>query len=264
MKIKFEKYHGTGNDFIMIDIRNHAISGRPDKIAQLCNRQLGIGADGMIFLDNSIHQDFAMRYFNADGKEGSMCGNGGRCIAAFASKNGIINDKASFEAVDGVHQASIVSKEGRLYQVDLSMQEVRSGRWGKDDIHLDTGSPHLVCLRHNIEHMDVYSIGKKLRYDARFGEEGSNVNFIEEKDGILHIRTYERGVENETLSCGTGVTAAAIAWAIREEVAGPLSIKSRGGLLKVAYKKDGEIFTDVVLSGPAEFVFSGEIEIQQL
>lgn len=261
MQIAFEKYQGTGNDFIIIDIRNHAIPSSVDTVAALCDRHFGIGADGLILLDNSDGFDFKMRYFNADGLEASMCGNGGRCIVAFAHKHGIIREETSFLAVDGEHHAEIRSHEGSLYQVRLKMQDVESSHWNSNEIFLQTGSPHLVQICQDIVHKDIKSDGKSLRYDPRFGDEGTNVNFIEEKEGHLHIRTYERGVEDETLSCGTGATAAAIGWAIKQQTNSPIDLHSKGGKLQISFTKEDKMFKEVFLSGPAEFVFSGKIEI---
>jgi diaminopimelate epimerase len=261
MKLSFSKYHGTGNDFIIVDIRNRAIQLDTDSIAHFCHRRYGIGADGLILLDKSAEYDFSMRYFNADGKESSMCGNGGRCITAFANRLGIIDKETTFEAVDGIHHASILSKDNEIYVVKLQMSDVAKNTWNEDDIFLDTGSPHLVKVCSNLDNLDVDTHGRRIRHHDRFLPEGTNVNFIEEKGDTLFIRTYERGVESETLSCGTGVTAAALAWALRAHVESPVQLKSKGGGLTVYFNKTGDSFTDVYLEGPAAFVFTGEIEI---
>jgi len=261
MRIVFEKYHGTGNDFIMLDIRNHAIQESPDIIAQMCDRHFGIGADGLIMLNNAAKSDFSMRYFNADGHESSMCGNGGRCITAFAKRLGMINNECIFDAIDGTHRAIILSQAGNVYEVSLQMADVEVSSWEEGGLFLDTGSPHFIQLREGIEKIDVDLEGRKLRNDPMFSPGGANVNFIEEKDGILHIRTYERGVEAETLSCGTGVTAAALAWAIRHQLEGPVKLQSPGGQLKVHFNKTDGHFSDIFLEGPATYVYSGEIEI---
>jgi len=261
MKIPFEKYHGTGNDFILIDIRNHAIQPGSDIIAHLCDRNFGIGADGLIMLDVSEDLDFIMRYFNADGREASLCGNGGRCITAFASRLGLIKNEALFKAVDGIHHASIISMAGNEWLISLKMADVEAPVWVEDAVFLDTGSPHLVNICKGLLSMDVYKDGGKLRNAPHFGPSGTNVNFIEEIDGLLNIRTYERGVEAETLSCGTGVTAAAIGWAVRNNLSSPLPIRARGGDLEVSFERKGNEFTNIKLQGPASFVFSGLIEI---
>jgi len=261
MRISFEKYHGTGNDFIMVDIRNHAIPEDADRIARLCHRRYGVGADGLIMLGRSESYDFSMRYFNADGREGSMCGNGGRCITAFAHQLGFILNETAFEAIDGPHKASILSHSDNNYQVRLQMADVKISAWTGDEIFLDTGSPHLVKQCRNINDIDINKLGKQIRNEKRFSPEGTNVNFIEEKDGKLFIRTYERGVEAETLSCGTGVTASALAWALRKQIPGPVSLQTMGGTLLVHFSQLTDIFTDIYLEGPAIRSFSGDIEI---
>lgn len=261
MKLVFSKYHGTGNDFIMVDIRNRAIPEDADIIAYLCHRRLGIGADGLILLDSSAEHDFSMRYFNSDGHESTMCGNGGRCITAFARQLGIIEMEASFEAIDGLHHAKILKEEKHLTDVRLHMKDVEATRWNEDEIFLNTGSPHLVKLCSNLEQLDVNAHGRRIRNEGRFSPGGVNVNFIEEKDGSLHIRTYERGVEEETLSCGTGVTAAALAWAIRKHILGPVHFITMGGDLTVHFNKKEDFFSEIFIEGPASYVYSGEIEI---
>lgn len=261
MKIAFEKYHGTGNDFIIIDIRNHAIPPTSDIIAHLCDRRFGIGADGLIMLHVSEGHDFGMRYFNADGNESTLCGNGGRCITAFARNLGIVETKASFSAADGIHNAEILSVEGKVSQVSLGMADVETSVWDGDSIFLDTGSPQLVNICSGLHTFDVYNKGKELRHDPLYGPSGTNVNFIEDLNGKLSIRTYERGVEDETLSCGTGVTAAAIGWAIKNDIPSPVQLHARGGILNVSFKRVEKVFTDIRLEGPATFVFSGHIDI---
>lgn len=261
MNVQFEKYHGTGNDFILVDIRNHAIPSTTDIIVHLCDRHYGIGADGLIMLGNSDSSDFSMRYFNADGLEASFCGNGGRCVAAFAQGLGIIKKEARFTAADGEHRAVIMHVAKTIYTVSLEMSDVVPSCWTDDHIVLETGSPHLIMLSEGIQTMDVFREGRKIRNDPRFAPDGINVNFIEHIDNSLHIRTYERGVEDETLSCGTGVTAAAIAWAIKYKKASPIVLQARGGSLKVHFLSGKDKFTEIRLEGPAEYVFSGNIEI---
>ncbi|MEN8224928.1 MAG: diaminopimelate epimerase [Bacteroidota bacterium] len=261
MNIPFEKYHGTGNDFIIIDIRHHAIPDDPEMIGLLCDRHYGIGADGLIMLSASAGNDFRMRYFNADGREASLCGNGGRCIAAFAHKHGIIKEEAHFTAADGDHSAYVLAKKGNTYTVSLEMQDVKIAHWKDGHIFLDTGSPHLVKECEGLSTLDVFTEGKKLRHAPTFAPEGTNVNFVEEAEGVLNIRTYERGVEDETLSCGTGVTATAIARAIRDDLGSPVHVKAIGGTLKVSFIRTDTHFTSIKLEGPAEFVFKGEVEI---
>jgi len=261
MRIAFDKYHGTGNDFVMLDVRNQSIPEDPGTIAYLCHRRFGIGSDGLIMLGKSKEYDFSMRYFNSNGKEASMCGNGGRCIIAFANKLGIINDKAVFEAVDGIHRAHILANDGNTSIVKLQMGDVAGSEWNDDEIFLDTGSPHLVKLTSNLKELDVNTVGRHLRVQERFGPEGTNVNFIEKGGNGLHIRTYERGVESETYSCGTGATAAALAWSLKDDAESPVNLECLGGTLRVHFERTGTDFKDIYLEGPAERVFSGEIEI---
>lgn len=258
MNLHFKKYQGTGNDFIMIDNRSGSFSAYDDyqRIAKLCDRKFGIGADGFIILENVENYDFRMIYYNADGREGSMCGNGGRSIVAFAHDLGVISDSCKFIAVDGEHEASI--QDGI---VSLDMNDVSSIENGDGFFYLDTGSPHYVRFVDNVADFDVFSEGKSVRYNNRFKEIGTNVNFVEKIDGQnLFVRTYERGVENETLSCGTGVTACAIA-AMVQGLPGTLKIKTLGGNLSVsAVKTSDDRYSNIKLIGPANFVFSGEIE----
>ncbi|CAL65602.1 diaminopimelate epimerase [Christiangramia forsetii] len=260
MKLKFYKYQGTGNDFVMIDNRDKEVSKNDTKlINHLCDRKFGIGADGLILLENSEdpEDDFKMVYFNADGNESSMCGNGGRCLVAFANFLGIIKDSARFTAIDGVHKASI---EGDV--VSLKMQNVESISENEDFIFLDTGSPHHILFTENVNKVDIKKEGSAIRYSERYkANNGTNVNFVEAiaKD-TFSVRTYERGVEDETLSCGTGVTAVALA-AFKSSKTNSNKVKlvTPGGKLSVSFKETEKGFSDVWLSGPAEFVFKGEI-----
>lgn len=260
MEIKFHKYHGTGNDFIIIDSRdiNEAFFDTR-KVKNLCNRHFGVGADGLILLLFSEEVDFHMKYFNSDGKEGTMCGNGGRCITAFAKRNGLIDGEAKFTGIDGQHKAYI-NKDNTI---NLKMINVIPVKKLKDGDLIETGSRHFVQHHENIENIDVYREGKKIRFEHRFGNEGTNVNFIKPTDTGIYIRTYERGVENETLSCGTGAVAAAIS-AYHNQLTDKSSYKvfTKGGELEVSFtpNSDGS-FSDVWLKGPAEFVFDGSIEL---
>ncbi len=257
MTIPFYKYQGTGNDFILIDNRQTVWSKKDAKLVKsLCDRRFGIGADGLIFLENDDLSAFKMVYFNADGNEGSMCGNGGRCTVAFAKYLGIITDKATFTAVDGLHEATI---DGN--RVSLQMQDVSEIRIKPNSIFLDTGSPHHVQLVKELGDFDVYKEGKKLRYGL-YGKSGSNINFVEQLDNaIFSVRTYERGVEDETLSCGTGVTAVALAMhKTGKTKANAVTVKTQGGDLNVEFEQDGGGYTNIYLIGPTEKVFKGEIE----
>lgn len=262
MLIPFHKYHGAGNDFIIIDGRNFVISDFSAKrVNFLCDRHFGIGADGLILLTETKKADFKMIYFNSDGKEGSMCGNGGRCITAFAEKLGIIKNSTEFTGIDGLHQAKILGKG----QYSLKMIDVNKVERLADGYLIDTGSKHFIKFKKDIQDMDVYTDGKLIRYQGRFGDDGTNVNFIEyQNDNNISIRTYERGVENETLACGTGSVAAAIITHLNyPSESKSYTINAPGGKLQVDFKiDDGVSFYDIWLSGPAEFVFAGEIEVE--
>lgn len=261
MKLDFYKYQGTGNDFIMLNGQSkHFTMPSEKQIRTLCHRQFGIGADGLIAIIKSKKADFEMVYFNADGKPGSMCGNGGRCTIAFAKKLGLIKNKTSFLAYDGLHEGKI-SDNG---SVTLKMNDVMGIQQLGNDFELNTGSPHYITFKKDIALIDVFTEGKKIRYNSVYKQKGINVNFVEVFNKELHVRTYERGVENETLSCGTGVTAAAIAFAQLEKKKEEykINIITPGGKLKVNFKtKDHNSFTTIFLIGPAEQVYKGQINI---
>ncbi len=260
MLIQFSKYQGTGNDFILIDNRQKKIN--KDKITEivqkLCNRRFGIGADGLMLLENHEKYDFEMDYYNSDGSGGTMCGNGGRCIVAFAKKNKIIVNNTKFIASDGLHEALIDNQNW----VQLKMTDVGEIEESSNHFFLNTGSPHYVDFSKNIEKLNVYEEGRKIRYNERFTTDGTNVNFATWDGKILHVKTYERGVENETLSCGTGVVASAISSVIhyKTENNKPIKIKTKGGNLQVRFKKTNNSFSDIWLEGSATFVFTGQIE----
>lgn len=259
MEIRFSKYQGAGNDFILIDDRAGQIRPDTDLFNRLCNRRFGIGADGLMLVRDHPEFDFEMHYFNADGREGSMCGNGGRCIALFARDLGITGSETHFLAVDGPHRASIAGE-----QVSLEMKDVdRIERSGSDFI-LDTGSPHYVRMENDLENLDVVGQGRAIRYNERFRGQGINVNFVQPVADRFAVRTYERGVENETFACGTGVTAVALAMAVKERLYGDqhITLQARGGTLSVRFTRTGEqSFSGVYLIGPASFVYRGEIFI---
>ncbi len=262
MNIPFYKYHGAGNDFILTDNRDGGFPVGKALIARLCTRHTGVGADGLILLENSREADFAMRYFNADGGESTMCGNGGRCIAAFAKKLGMIGQKTRFEAVDGNHEAEILHSEKNTMQVSLRMQDVDHLTFSNGHVILNTGSPHFVKFVDDVDEIDVDSEGRRIRYDSEFAPGGINVNFVRRTGSGLMIRTYERGVENETLACGTGTVASALAAArLFSGLRNPVEVNTRGGILKVKFEKHGEGYTNVYLEGPAVFVFEGKIPI---
>lgn len=256
--LKFYKYQGTGNDFVLIDNRDLMFPKNRETIAKLCDRRFGIGGDGLILLENddSRTSDFKMVYYNSDGNESTMCGNGGRCIVAFAYFLDIFEDTCTFNAIDGLHEASI---EGTL--VRLKMSDVNNISRDGEDWVLNTGSPHYVKYVEDLEDFEVYKRGYEIRNSATYAAEGINVNFVEKQnDGSLFVRTYERGVEDETYSCGTGVTAAALTF-MQDQIIENLKVKVLGGNLSVSAKQNGESFTDIWLEGPAQQVFSGKIKL---
>lgn len=261
MQLTCYKYQGTGNDFVIIDNREKNISLSTEQVRLLCDRRFGIGADGLMLLELEPGIDFKMVYFNSDGRESSMCGNGGRCITAFAKSLGIISSEAKFLAIDGMHEAKIAEDF-----VSLKMNDVRQMEVGEDFFFLNTGSPHYVKFVNNLDSFNVYEEGRKIRYSNRFKEEGTNVNFVERRDHELFVRTYERGVENETLSCGTGVTAVALVagfkgWSTDKH---SCRIKTPGGNLNVKFEKVLEsTFYNIWLEGPATFVFKTEIDLEE-
>jgi diaminopimelate epimerase len=260
MTIPFYKYQGTGNDFILIDDREGAFSALTQpQIAQLCDRRFGIGADGLILLQVQEGYDFKMKYFNADGNESTMCGNGGRCIVRFAFDLKIIENTTLFIAIDGPHDAQV---EGNI--IKLKMKDVNDVRHIDDYFILNTGSPHYVTLVNDADAVNVFFEGKKVRNSPAFKSEGINVNFVEQQENGIKVRTYERGVENETYSCGTGVVASAIVNSLNKSLEGNhlISVTTLGGNLSVALNKHDNRFSDVWLNGPAAFVFKGEVVIQ--
>ena len=256
MIIEFYKYHGTGNDFIMIDDRNNEFDINDNGlIAALCERRMGIGADGLILLRNHEVLDFEMIYFNADGKASSMCGNGGRCIIAFAEMLEIINNEANFMAIDGEHRGKRI--EGEIF---LQMKDVNKVQKFSGGLVLDTGSPHYIEVVENLLDLDINKEARRIRSLNPFKKKGVNVNFVLNADE-LQVRTYERGVEEETLSCGTGVVATAIAMhyanCIEENF---VDIKTKGGVLSVSFEEVSGIYKNIWLSGEASMVYAGEFE----
>jgi len=259
MKSKFAKYEGTGNDFVLIDNRDN-IFPKEDTllIKRLCDRRFGIGADGLVLLENDLETDFRMIYYNSDGNESSMCGNGGRCLVAYAKKLNVVNrNEIVFRAADGLHHASLLDNG----LISLQMKDVTSIKIEKDYIFMNTGSPHHVMMVESIVDYDVKRIGAEIRYSSLYGQAGSNINFVKQL-GEAHfaLRTYERGVEDETLSCGTGATATAIAmYAIGKTVSNHVQLTVEGGTLEVSFDRIGDAYCKVFLQGPAKFVFEGEV-----
>ncbi|WP_185864664.1 diaminopimelate epimerase [Blattabacterium cuenoti] len=265
MKLNFFKYQGTGNDFIMLDFREKNITESTLLFKTLCDRNFGIGADGVISIQNDENFDFYMKYYNSDGKESTMCGNGGRCVIFFSKQLGIIKDnKTYFRAEDGPHYGFI--KENNLVSIKLKNLKKTDIVIHLEHIFLNTGSPHCVLFVENLHKIDVYKEGRKIRFNNPYLKKGVNVNFVKilEKN-ILHVRTYERGVEKETLSCGTGVAAAVIAAYETNKISykdkTKIPIKTTGGSLLLSLKKTEEEYRDIYLTGPAEFVFKGSILI---
>ncbi len=257
MELHFSKYQGTGNDFIVLDNRTLTFpKNDTNLIDRLCDRRFGIGADGLLLLENDKSADFKMVYFNADGKPGTMCGNGGRCLVAFAHSLGIIGEQTSFAASDGIHHATIKGE-----QVALSMSDVSGILKKRNTYFLDTGSPHHVQMVEGLPEFNVVREGRRIRFGI-YGEKGSNINFVEQAGpDTFAVRTYERGVEDETYSCGTGVTAVALAMhnaGLSE--AEKVMVKTLGGDLSVSFRKTEKGYENVVLEGPANFVFKGIIQ----
>jgi diaminopimelate epimerase len=259
MELTFFKYQGTGNDFVIIDNREGKISLTTKQVKHLCERRFGIGADGLMLLNTKVGYDFEMVYYNADGNESSMCGNGGRCLTQFAFDRGIVKERYKFIAIDGEHEAYF--SEG---WVNLKMKNVSEVATDWDSYILNTGSPHYVKPTNDVKELNVYEEGKAIRYSDKFKEEGINVNFVERiDDDRIMVRTYERGVENETLSCGTGATASALFFAQEGLGFNRINVTTLGGDLAVEFVKISEcIFNNIWLCGPATYVFKGTIDIE--
>ena len=260
MKIEFYKYQGTGNDFVILDNRENIYDALTTKqVKHICDRRFGIGADGLMLLSKKEGYDFEMVYYNADGNESSMCGNGGRCLTKFAMHKGIHRSTYRFLAVDGDHEAEIDIND----IIRLKMKDVDKVDQHSSYTIINTGSPHFVKFASDVAHIDVVETGREIRYSKEFAKEGINVNFVESMDeDSIYVRTYERGVEDETFSCGTGVTASALLSAHNENGFNRVEVKTPGGHLSVEFNKiDDDHFENIWLCGPAELVYTGTIEI---
>jgi diaminopimelate epimerase len=261
MELTFHKYQGTGNDFVILDNRDERYNGLTnEQVRFLCDRRFGIGADGLMLLNNAAGYDFEMKYYNADGRPSSMCGNGGRCLVKFAYNIGIRKNKYAFIAVDGPHEAEI-DDDGT---VSLKMKDVDGIKDYHGDFILDTGSPHYVKMIEDVMTYDVLKKGKDIRNSNAFAKDGINVNFVQQKnDDEIIVRTFERGVEDETLSCGTGVTASALVCYHNERGYNDVTVYTRGGKITVEYDKvDDNAFRNIWLCGPAEKVFEGTVTLK--
>ncbi|HAA01241.1 MAG TPA: diaminopimelate epimerase [Flavobacteriales bacterium] len=253
--IQFVKYQGTGNDFVMVDNRK-TVFNRNDiaRVQEICHRRFGIGADGLILIEPSSSADFEMVYFNSDGSM-SFCGNGSRCAVAFAHELGITGTRCSFMAIDGLHEAEVFANG--IVGVSIRDVDVKSEYTDHQFIH--TGSPHYIRFENELDHFPVVEEAKKIRYNANYKQEGTNVNFVQDLGDSIRVRTYERGVEDETLSCGSGVTACAISYAMKKGISDAVTIQTEGGKLEVQFKRAANHFSGIRLIGPATRVFSGEI-----
>lgn len=257
MRLHFYKYQATGNDFVLIDNRAGAILFSKEQIQCICDRRFGVGADGLILIELDPTAQFKVNYYNSDGSQ-SLCGNGSRAAVNFASVLGLVEGKTNFTAYDGPHDAELLTDDVvRLKMADVDLTE-KIG----DDFLINTGSPHYVRFVNDLKNYSVVKEGKSIRNSEKYKEKGVNVNFVETlDDGSIFVRTYERGVEEETLSCGTGVTAAALAFATRDN-GSPVKIKTRGGSLSVEFKVgQSGAFQDIFLIGPAKMVFEGDLEL---
>lgn len=261
VNISFFKYQGTGNDFIMIDNRLETFPKKDTKLIRfLCDRRFGIGGDGLILIESDKMTDFRMVYYNSDGNESTMCGNGGRCIVAFAHQLGMIQNETQFLATDGVHRAMIEKDQIALQMIDVDVITEK----GKD-VFLNTGSPHHVIQVDHIDTLDVVKSGSAIRYSEMYQPDGTNVNFVKQlDDGHIRVRTYERGVENETFSCGTGVTASVLALHHLKKISqNTIGVEVLGGKLHVSFEWDGTLYKNIFLKGPAQKVFEGIIQIDK-
>ncbi|RKY62777.1 MAG: diaminopimelate epimerase [Candidatus Latescibacterota bacterium] len=272
MGITFSKMNGAGNDFVVLDNREGKVKDYSEFVRKVCRRRLGVGADGALFVEHSTRPDvdFRMRYFNADGSEAEMCGNGGRCIARFAYLKGIAGPSMSFETMAGVYRAEVKDDRVMLemlppkhillqFELDLGDREIVAN-------FADTGVPHVVAFGGDVDRVPVKELGRLIREHERFAPAGTNANFAQVLDRhTIKLRTYERGVEDETLACGTGVVAAAVLGALLGRVDPPVSVLTRSGVvLTVHFRREGKAIQDVLLEGDAVLVFEGELSNEWL
>ena len=255
MKLKFDKYQGAGNDFVIINNLDGKLELSGEQIVWLCDRRFGVGADGLIIVEESDEADFAMKFYNSDGKTASMCGNGGRCIAKYAFEHGLAGKDMKFVADDGVHEASIIDCE----TVKIKMIDVCGITVFDDGMWTNTGVPHFVKFVDDVDCIEIVAEGRKLADDKRFAPDRTNVNFTDSADGF-RLRTYERGVEGETLACGTGTVATALCISTRNGNSSPIALNAKGGLLKVYFEKRDNGYENIWLEGPAKKVFEGETD----
>ena len=259
MEFEFQKYHGAGNDFILINDQSEKFPFKnSDRIRSLCDRKFGIGADGLIVIRNHDKFDFEMFYFNSDGKQGSLCGNGSRCAVAYRVKEGLMKNRVIFKAIDGIHSAK--AESNNIFS--LSLKDVKKIEHDKSALFLDTGSPHYVKLVENLDDINVRVEGSLIRNSDKYKKQGVNVNFVKIiGSSQIKIRTYERGVEDETLSCGTGSVASSIAFHfLKLTESNKIKVETNGGILEVEFNFMSDIYRDICLKGPAEEVFSGKIK----
>ena len=254
---RFSKYHGAGNDFVMINAIKTPVSLTDDEVKAVCDRRTGVGADGLIMVLPSENYNFRMKYYNCDGHESTFCGNGGRCIAAFAVEEGLAPQHIEYEAIDGIHKALVTKDSDNEFTVSITMRDIENYNLNEERLLINTGSPHYVTRVNNLKDFDVRKHGADIRNDKNISKDGVNVDFMEIIDNQYHIRTFERGVEDETLACGTGVTASAIAAALWYG-GDNINIRTTLATLNVRFEKSGNSIRNIVLSGPATHVFDGK------
>lgn len=254
--LRFSKYHGAGNDFVMINAIKTPVNLTDDEVKAICDRRTGVGADGLIMILPSENYNFRMKYYNCDGHESTFCGNGGRCIAAFAVEEGLAPQHIEYEAIDGIHKALVTKDSDNVFTVSITMRDIESYDLTEERLLINTGSPHYVTRVQNLKAYDVRKHGADIRNDKNISKDGVNVDFMEIIDNQYHIRTFERGVEDETLACGTGVTASAIAAALWYG-GDNINIRTTLATLNVRFEKSENSIKNIVLSGPATHVFDG-------